>query len=71
MADDPFFGYQSEQILTASAGLAAAYRTVAEKAGAEFVDTARWRIPMTFDGVHFSEEGHRIFAGHMAALLEK
>lgn len=71
MADDPFFGYQSEQILTASAGLAAAYRPVAEKAGAEFVDTAGWRIPMTFDGVHFSEEGHRIFAGHMAALLEK
>ena len=34
-----------------------------------FVNTAEWSIPMGFDGVHFSEEGHRIFADRMLEIL--
>ena len=34
-----------------------------------FVNTGEWNIPMGFDGVHFSEEGHRIFADRMLEVL--
>jgi len=41
------------------------YRSVAEKTGVFFADAAKWRIKMTFDGVHFTEEGHRCFAENL------
>lgn len=39
------------------------YRKVAEQMRIKFTEAGRWNIPMVFDGVHFSEEGHRNFAG--------
>ena len=42
--------------------LAQVYEKLAEKLGIRFVDTAPWAIPMAYDGVHFTEAGHRIFA---------
>ena len=32
-----------------------------------FGDAGDWNIPMAYDGVHFTEQGHRAFA---AGLLE-
>ena len=34
-----------------------------------FLDAAEWNVPMGFDGVHFSEEGHRVFAENMARYI--
>ena len=34
-----------------------------------FLDAGTWEIPMSFDGVHFSEEGHRKFAERLAEAL--
>jgi lysophospholipase L1-like esterase len=48
-----------------------AYREAAEEAGALFVDTAAWDLPMSFDRVHLSEEGHRRMAEELAACLRK
>ena len=38
---------------------------LAAKYGAEALDAAEWNVPLTFDGVHFSEKGHRVFADNM------
>ena len=56
-------------LLEASAGLAAVYRSIAEKYGLYFADTAGWRIHMTYDEVHFSPAGHAAFAMEMDRLL--
>ena len=42
--------------------LAEHYRTLAGELGIAFVDASLWKIPLCFDGVHFTEEGHRRFA---------
>ena len=49
--------------------LSALYRQLANKHKVQFADADQWHIPMGYDGVHFSEEGHRIFAERMTALL--
>lgn len=46
------------------------YRELAERCGAFFCDTAVWDIPVVFDGVHFSEDGHRRFAKQMQRVLD-
>ena len=59
-----------EQLLNReSRKLGARYKELALQRGLSFIDTAEWNIPMAFDGVHFSEEGHRIFASHMMEAL--
>ena len=32
-------------------------------------DTQRWDLPLCFDGIHLTEEGHRIFARNLADFL--
>ena len=59
-----------EQLLyRESLQLSVLYKKIAMQRGHSFINTAEWNIPMTFDGVHFSEEGHRIFAEHMTEAL--
>ena len=53
---------QSEDYLDESCELAGYYREVANNNGCMFADAGEWDIELTFDGVHFSEEGHKIFA---------
>lgn len=52
-----------------SAALGRRYQTLAEKLSVSFVDTAPWQVPLAFDGVHFTEAGHRLFARRMARAL--
>lgn len=47
------------------AELAEAYEAAARELGVLFVDTSRWPIPTGSDGVHFSAQGHRLFAMRM------
>ena len=49
--------------------LNAAYRTVAEKFEVRFVDASDWDIEVTFDGVHYSENGHMTFAENLYLAL--
>ena len=37
--------------------------------GADFADAGEWDISLSYDGIHFSEDGHRRFAEHMAEVL--
>lgn len=49
--------------------LADSYREMSDRNGWMFLDTALWKCPLSFDGVHLSEEGHIQFAERMAGLL--
>ncbi len=58
-----------QDLIDASQELSAAYRTLAEQMGIRFVDAGKWKIPLAFDGVHFTEEGHRIFGENLSLFL--
>lgn len=51
-----------EGLIDASAQLAGLYRMLTQAQAAAFADAGEWDIPLAFDGVHFTEEGHRRFA---------
>ena len=59
-----------ERLPGASAALIAAYQALAARLDVRFVDTAGWNIDLTFDGVHFSENGHRTFARRLYQALQ-
>lgn len=61
---------ESEALLENARALAPLYREPAERCGAFFCDTAAWNIPVVFDGVHFSEDGHRRFAKQMQTVFD-
>ena len=42
---------------------------VATEFGLEFADATRWNIACLFDGLHFSEEGHRTFAQNILRVI--
>ena len=41
---------------------------LAERMGIRFADAGNWDISLAYDGVHFTEQGHKSFA---AGLLEE
>ena len=49
-----------------SKALITSYKDLAARLGVKFIDTSDWNIDLTFDGVHFSEKGHRTFAAKLA-----
>ena len=60
--DDP-------RTLEESRRLPRCYETLAQKLGVAFVNAAEWNVSLTFDGVHFSKNGHRTFAAEMHRTL--
>ena len=38
------------------------YRALAERLGIRFADAGAWGVGLAYDGVHFTEQGHRAFA---------
>jgi len=61
----------SRALVDASAELGRAYRSLAQRLKIGFLDAGEWNIPMAFDGVHFTEEGHRIFAERLYEAYRK
>lgn len=57
------------QLLEDVLQLAEHYQTLAHRLGIEFIDTRDWNLELTFDGVHFSEADHILFAEHLFAAL--
>lgn len=60
----------TDTLVEESIRLAVEYRILAEKLGIPFIDTAHWNIALTFDGVHFTEKGHHIFAKNLQKQLD-
>ena len=53
------------ELVAESIRLAEEYKALAEKLSIPFVDTRHWNIDLTFDGVHFTEEGQHTFAENL------
>ena len=53
---------QEQRLIDASAELAVQYRALAERLGVRFADAGAWGVDLAYDGVHFTEQGHRAFA---------
>lgn len=51
-----------DQLIIASTELTEHFRPLTQRLGVRFADAGCWDIDLTFDGVHFSETGHRAFA---------
>lgn len=52
----------NQALIENSVALAAHYRNLAARLGIRFADSGQWIIPLAYDGVHLTEEGHRAFA---------
>ena len=59
------------RLIDTSRQLAVQYQEVARHLGIRFGDAGLWKVDLTFDGVHFSEAGHRAFADGIYSLLKK
>ncbi|MDY3859279.1 MAG: lipase, partial [Candidatus Limivicinus sp.] len=59
-----------QELIGQSVRLAEAYRALALRLGIGFADAGKWRISLCFDGVHFTEDGHRAFAGRLVKTLQ-
>ena len=59
----------TEALVIESIHLAEEYKLLAERLNLPFVDTRHWNIELTFDGVHFTEEGHHTFAENLGKEL--
>ena len=57
-----------QQLIDDSHTFAQLCQILAAQMGIRFADAGRWDVPLAYDGVHFTEQGHRTFA---AGLLEK
>lgn len=49
--------------------LAESYRKLAMQQGISYLNTQEWNLPLAYDGVHLSEEGHRVFADALARFF--
>ena len=60
-----------ESLIAESVKLAEAYQALSQKLGIAFADAGQWNVPLAFDGVHFTEQGHRAFAEGLYMYLTK
>lgn len=60
-----------DDLVSRSRALAQAYGEVASSLGARFADAGDWGVSMCFDGVHFTEDGHKRFAEGLFQYLQK
>ena len=60
----------SEAARRESEKLGARYRAVAQRLGFGFADAGSWELPLAYDGVHMTEEGHRRFAERLGEVLD-
>ena len=59
----------TDALVAESIRLGEEYKFLAEKLNIPFVDTRHWNIDLAFDGVHFTESGHHIFAEKLGKEL--
>ena len=62
---------QSETQIKESHRLSQLYKDLAERLRIDFADAEEWNIELSFDGVHFTESGHKSFAQGVKKHLEE
>lgn len=58
----------SAKLIDDSRTFARLCQTLVERMGIRFADAGKWDIPLAYDGIHFTEQGHKAFA---AGFLEE
>lgn len=53
-------------LIQSSRLLAGYYRELAGQLGIRFADAGNWKVSLAYDGVHFTGQGHRVFAEKLA-----
>lgn len=59
----------TDKLVSESNHLAEEYMLLVKKLNIPFVDTRHWNIELSFDGVHFTEEGHHTFANYLMEVI--
>ena len=59
-----------ERQIEGSRKLPDVYAALAARLGIGFADAGEWNIALTFDGVHFTPEGHAAFAEGLRSVLD-
>lgn len=67
----PGLWVDNENIVTASEALADEYETICKSLGIHFADANSWDVSLCYDGVHFTENGHRAFAKGLYNVLKE
>ena len=62
---------QDQELIDDSITLAKHFKTLAARLGIRFADAGDWNIPLAYDGVHLTEEGHRAFTQGLIEYLHK
>lgn len=60
-----------QKLIGASIILAEQYQALSERLGIRFGNAGQWNVPLSYDGVHLTEEGHRAFAEGLFNYLNK
>ena len=60
----------SQQLIDDSRSFAKLCQTLAERMGIRFADASKWSISLAYDGVHFTEQGHKAFAAGLLEVLK-
>ena len=61
----------TQALIDSSQNLNNEYKNLSQRLGVRFADAGEWDISLTFDGVHFTEDGHRSFAEGLFHYLNK
>ena len=61
----------SQNLIAQSESLAELYQTLAEHLKLRYANAGKWNVPLAFDGVHLTEDGHRVFADRLIEYLHK
>lgn len=59
----------SQSLVEHSHTFARCCQTLAQQRGISFANTGDWNIPLAYDGVHFTQQGHQIFAAKLLEVL--
>ena len=59
----------NQQLIDDSRTFARGCETLAGRLGIAFADAGRWNVSLAYDGVHFTEQGHRAFAEGLLKML--
>ena len=51
-----------QRLIESSVQLAKCYHALSTSLGIRFADAGKWNVSTAFDGVHFTEDGHKAFA---------
>ena len=60
-----------DALIQSSIDLAAAYGALSAKLGVHFANAGDWNVEIAFDGVHFTESGHKAFAKALLDHIKK